>query len=120
MLEYKVVLEAEYFDAGLFEKHVAFLIIEHLLFFEVSRTVQLDGEFFGRTVKVEDIIAKTMLPPEFSALKFFAFQLGPEPRFRRCKVIPELGPECFQIRQVIQPQLASLISLHNTHIVKYK
>ena len=40
-------------------------------------TIQFDRRFFSRTIKIHDVILKTVLPSEFSATKFFTFQVLP-------------------------------------------
>lgn len=40
------------------------------LLISVNLTVQFDGEAFLRTVKIQNVIANTVLPPEFSPIEF--------------------------------------------------
>jgi len=45
--------------------------------------VQLNSQFFLNAVKIQDVIADTELPPEFSVLELAVFQTAPQSPFRR-------------------------------------
>ncbi|WP_449369374.1 hypothetical protein [Adhaeribacter soli] len=80
--------------------------------------IQFNRQPFRRTIKIQNILPKTMLPPELPSLQLTSLQSFPKHRFRRGQVTAELFSKNFQVRLVMQRFF--LLRLHGFRVWKAK
>ncbi len=83
------------------QKQISLIIINSRSRIKMRLSVQFNRQPLRGTVKVKNVIAKTMLSPESASVKLFIFKIGPHLRFSRRKMAPQSPPKSLQLWPII-------------------
>ena len=86
-MKYHFGFKPDNLDAGVRQKYVSLPVVFCGLRVVVNFAIKFDCQFFGRAVKIEDVVGDTVLPPEFSTVELFAFEHCPKFGFGGGKIV---------------------------------
>ena len=82
-VKHQLVFEAYDSDTTFIEVGCSYSVLLPAFFSKMTGTIQLKSQLLGMTIKVQDIISDTMLPPEFSTSQLVPLQKLPHKSFGR-------------------------------------
>ena len=85
--KHPLVLKAQYSNAAMAQKQVTLCVVPLCCLAVVGSAILFDGQTLGRTVKIENVSANTVLSTEFPARQLGALEMSPQPGFGRGEVV---------------------------------